>query len=64
MVSRLVAARAAVMTHSQAALEELGREFRGCSFADVANALGGERYELLEFMERIFRARSLFRHAR
>jgi FMN phosphatase YigB (HAD superfamily) len=48
MVSRLVAARAAVMTHSQAALEELGREFRGCSFADVANALGGERYELLE----------------
>lgn len=45
MVSRLVAARAAIMARSGAALDELGREFRGSSFADVAAALGGKRYE-------------------
>ncbi|CAN7550376.1 hydrolase [Bosea sp. LjRoot9] len=48
MISRLVAARAAVMIRSPAALDELGREFRGSSFADVATALGGSRYQLLE----------------
>lgn len=46
MVSRLVAARAAVLARSGAALDELGREFHGSSFADVAAALGGRRYEL------------------
>lgn len=40
LVSRLVAARAAVITRSSAALEEIGREFAGASFADVAHALG------------------------
>lgn len=48
MISRLVAARAAVMARSPAALDELGREFHGSSFADVATALGGGRYELLQ----------------
>lgn len=46
MISRLVAARSAVMARSEAALDELGREFRGGSFADVAAALGGGRYAL------------------
>ena len=46
MVSRLVAARAAVMMRSKTALDELGREFHGDSFADVAMALSGGRYEL------------------
>ncbi len=46
MISRLVAARAAVMTRSAAALDELGREFRDGSFADVARALSGESHEL------------------
>lgn len=46
MISRLVAARAAVMARSEAALDELGREFRDSSFADVARALGGEDHEL------------------
>lgn len=46
MVSRLVAARAAVVARSKAALDELGREFHSDSFADVAMALGGGRYEL------------------
>ncbi|WP_228461929.1 hypothetical protein [Paracoccus liaowanqingii] len=42
LVSRLVAARAAIMTRSPAALEEIGREFKGSTFADVAKAIGGE----------------------
>jgi FMN phosphatase YigB (HAD superfamily) len=46
MVSRLVAARAAVLARSNSAIEELDREFRGSSFADVARALGGRAYEL------------------
>ncbi|MDI7862979.1 hydrolase [Rhizobiaceae bacterium n13] len=46
MISRLVAARAAVARRSRAALDELGREFRKGSFADVANALGGHCYDL------------------
>ncbi len=46
MISRLVAARAALLARSQAALDELGREFRGERFADVAAALGGRAYQL------------------
>lgn len=54
MVSRLVAARAAIMARSGAALDELGREFCGASFADVAAALGGKRYELLQSWDEPF----------
>lgn len=54
MISRLVAARSAVMARSPAALDELGREFRGGSFADVAAALGGRRYELLPSWDETF----------
>ncbi|WP_349542111.1 hydrolase [Bradyrhizobium sp. ARR65] len=46
MISRLIAARAALLVQSRSALEELGREFRGGSFADVAKALGGRTYQL------------------
>jgi FMN phosphatase YigB (HAD superfamily) len=46
MISRLVAARAALLARSGAAIEELNREFRGSAFAEVAEALGGRRYEL------------------
>lgn len=46
MVSRLVAARTAIMARSGAALDELGREFPGSSFSDVAATLGGRRYDL------------------
>lgn len=41
MISRLAAARSAVVRRSPAALDELGREFAGGSFADVAQALSG-----------------------
>lgn len=60
MVSRLVAARAAIMARSGAALDELGREFRGSSFADVAAALGGKRYELLRSWEEPFAPERFF----
>ncbi|WP_183723178.1 hydrolase [Rhizobium sp. BK060] len=46
LISRLVAARAALMQQSPAVLDELGREFKKNTFADVANALGGCTYEL------------------
>jgi FMN phosphatase YigB (HAD superfamily) len=46
MVSRLVAARAALLARSTAALDELGREFHGDSYAAVAAALGGRSYGL------------------
>ncbi|MBD9449527.1 MULTISPECIES: hydrolase [unclassified Rhizobium] len=46
LISRLVAARAALMQQSPAVLDELGREFRKNTFADVANALGGRTYDL------------------
>jgi FMN phosphatase YigB (HAD superfamily) len=46
MVSRLVAARGALLARSPAALDELGREFRGDTFAAVAGALGGRSYDL------------------
>jgi FMN phosphatase YigB (HAD superfamily) len=46
MISRLVAARAALLARSGSALEELGREFRGGSSGDVANALGSRTFQL------------------
>ena len=46
LISRLVAARAALMQQSPAVLDKLGREFRKNTFADVANALGGRTYDL------------------
>lgn len=45
-VSRLVAARAAMIARSPAALDELGREFGDGSFADVAQVLAGRTHEL------------------
>ena len=46
MISRLIAARAALLVQSNSAIEELDREFRGSRFADVATSLGGRSYEL------------------
>lgn len=40
MISRLVAARGALLADHQAAYDELGREFASASHADVARALG------------------------
>ena len=56
MISRLVAARAALLARSSSAVEELDREFRGSIFADVAKALGGRAYELPEEWHLPFRA--------
>jgi|GEM_PF-585457 len=58
MISRLIAARSALLTRSRSALEELDREFRGDAFADVAMALGGSTYELSEEWQKPFRANS------
>lgn len=60
MVSRLVAARGAVLARSKAALDELGREFEGDSFADVARALGGRAYELDARWQEPFSGESFF----
>jgi FMN phosphatase YigB (HAD superfamily) len=46
MISRLIAARGALLARSPAALEELGREFRGATSAALAQALGGRAYQL------------------
>ncbi|TIX90878.1 hydrolase [Rhizobium sp. P44RR-XXIV] len=54
MISRLVAARSAVVTGSPAVLDELGREFERGSFADVARALGGKNYELPDIWHQTF----------
>ena len=56
MISRLVAARAALLARSSSAVEELDREFRGSVFADVAKALGGRAYELPKEWHLPFRA--------
>ena len=58
MISRLVAARAALLARSHSAIEELDREFRGSVFADVAMALGGRTYELPKEWHQPFRAQS------
>ena len=59
MISRLVAARAALLARSEAALEELSREFQGSSFADVADALGGRKYFLSDAWKAPFVASEL-----
>jgi FMN phosphatase YigB (HAD superfamily) len=46
MVSRLIAARSALLNRSDAAIEELDREFRGSTATQVATALGGRAYDL------------------
>ena len=46
LISRLVAARAALIQQSSSVLDELGREFKKNTFVDVANALGGRTYDL------------------
>lgn len=46
LISRLIAARAALVSGSMTAIEEIEREFRGMRFAEVAEALGGRKYEL------------------
>ncbi|MCC2611022.1 hydrolase [Neorhizobium petrolearium] len=60
MVSRLVAARVALIRRSPAVLDELGREFETRSFADVANALGSRRYELPAVWQDKFEAHRFF----
>lgn len=57
MISRLVAARAALLARSDAVVEELDREFQGDLLADVANALGGRIYELPATWSQPFSAR-------
>ena len=57
MISRLVAARAALLAQSHALVQELDREFRGDTLADVANALGGRVYELPSAWNQPFVAR-------
>ena len=46
LISRLVAARSALVAGSVTAIEEIEREFKGLSFVDVAQALGGRTYAL------------------
>ncbi|WP_132411894.1 hydrolase [Neorhizobium sp. S3-V5DH] len=60
LVSRLVAARAALMVRHPAVLDELGREFERKSFADVARALGVMRYDLPSEWLEDFRANRFF----
>ena len=60
LISRLVAARAAVIARSPAAVTELGREFREATFVDVACALGGGKYVLTDDWLQPFDATRLF----
>jgi FMN phosphatase YigB (HAD superfamily) len=54
LVSRLIAARTALIERSPTVLDELGREFAGASFADVAKALAGKSYELSAMWDQPF----------
>jgi FMN phosphatase YigB (HAD superfamily) len=56
MISRLIAARAALLARSNSAIEELNREFCGSVFAEVAEAIGGRHYELPDTWRQPFRA--------
>lgn len=60
LISRLVAARTAIATRNTAVLDELGREFRGARFVDVARALGGRDYGMPEEWNRAFDPAGLF----
>lgn len=57
MISRLVAARAALLAQSNSAIEELAREFRGRIVAEVAQALGGRPYELSQEWQQPFQGK-------
>jgi FMN phosphatase YigB (HAD superfamily) len=57
LVSRLVAARSALLARGESAVEELDREFRNGSFASVAAALGGRSYNLELEWQKAFSAR-------
>lgn len=46
LISRLIAARSALIRRSPAVLEELAREFKTSSFSEVAAALGSRHYQL------------------
>lgn len=46
MISRLIAARAAIARNGQSAFDELGREYRGASLADAVAALAGPDAEI------------------
>lgn len=54
MISRLVAARGALLAGHSAALEELGREFAGSRFVDLADALGEGPYDLPAEWQQLF----------
>lgn len=54
LISRLVAARSALMARSACVLDELGREFEKRRFRDVARALGGRDYELPDAWDQPF----------
>ncbi len=56
MISRLVAARGALLAGHQAAYDELGREFGSASNADVAHALGRPDEVFPEEWQRPFQA--------
>jgi FMN phosphatase YigB (HAD superfamily) len=56
MISRLVAARVALLARSDSIVEEMDREFRGSVLLDVAKALGGRAYELPEMWNQPFSA--------
>ncbi|TYC56070.1 hydrolase [Rhodobacterales bacterium] len=60
MVSRLIAARMAVERRSAAALDEIGREFEGRSFADVFRALAGPEIEVHPNWEKPFVAADFY----
>lgn len=60
-VSRLLAARAAVAARSDAALQELGREFSQSTYLEVAEALGGGSYQLEGEWTRPFDAAQFYR---
>ena len=59
MISRLVAARSAILAEDESAVEELDREFRGSTLADVLNVLGGSTYDLPDIGNEPFRAKDL-----
>lgn len=58
MVSRLVAARAALLARHDSALDELGREFAGRRCAEVARALSGRDCDLGAAWEQPYEGRA------
>ncbi|WP_283193665.1 hydrolase [Rhizobium sp. AN80A] len=54
LISRLIAARSALIQQSPTVLDELAREFKKNTFAEVADALGGATYRLSDAWQRPF----------